>query len=587
MPKKDKQSFSFKILFLEFISKIRRHWVLAIIIFCYILMQSCVFYQFFYPSNKLLPYARIDGINLGGIKKDKAVTILDKLYANSTISIYFGKSEKPYISPRLNKLGLNVSNSTRLKKSIYPWYFKIIPTSIFWAQYFIYDAQEPTYNRNNETLKLYINEEFGESCEVEPINAKLEFSGSNLSVISSLSGGNCEVNKVLKTLSSVKPRLNNLKVSIGSVGDSPEIDDKEARQIGEEVKNKVGSGVEILVNDKVKIIPSEKLLSWVDLDTEVGNLTFKLNATKASQYLSQEIAPEVAISPGITTVSTIDFVEISRTNGSEGRGLNVVETLNSIKFAINNSTQAKAVTMVIPPKVIYFRSYSSTDSGLTALLQQYADSNPGISSVSVSELTGSRRRASYNSDNVLISASTYKLYVAYSTLLRIESGYWSWSDQILDDGRDLTTCFNDMIVYSDNDCAESLAGRAGWENVNEEAHSIGCNSTSLTNDDGYARTSAADLSLFLAQLQTGQILNQQSNRDLLINAMKNQVYREGIPTGVSGEVADKVGFINGVLNDAAIVYKSNTTYVLVIMTDGSSWETIADLASNIDAVLSN
>lgn len=586
MSNKDKQSFCLKILLLDFISRIKRHWLLIILIFCFILMQSFVFCQFFYPSNELLPYTRIDGVNLGGIKKDKAVVILDKLYANSTVSIYFGKSEKPYISPRLNKLGLNVSNSTRIKKSVYPWYLKIIPTSIFWAQYYIYDKY-PTYNRNNETLNIFIYEEFGESCEVEPRNAQLEFSGSDINIVPSLTGGKCEISSVLKILSSVKPRLDNLKVQIGSIGKSPEINDKHARQFGEEIKNKVGSGVEILVNDKTEVIPSEKILNWVDLDVELGNLTFKLNATKASQYLSQEIAPEVSISPGITTVSTLDFVEISRTNGSNGRGLNVVETLNSIKFAINNSTQAQAVTMVIPPKVIYFRSYSSTDLGLTALLQQYADSNPGISSVSVTELTGSRRRASYNSDNVLISASTYKLYVAYSTLLRIESGYWSWSDQILDDGRDLTTCFNDMIVYSDNDCAESLAARAGWENVNTEAHEIGCNSTSLTSDDGYARTSSADLSLFLAQLQTGQILNQQSNRDLLINAMKSQVYREGIPSGVSGEVADKVGFINGVLNDAAIVYKPNSTYILVIMTDGASWEIIADFASKIDVVLSS
>ena len=40
--------------------------------------------------------------------------------------------------------------------------------------------------------------------------------------------------------------------------------------------------------------------------------------------------------------------------------------------------------------------------------------------------------------------------------------------------------------------------------------------------------------------------------------------------------------MNGLLHDAAIVYGSSGTYVLAIMTDGSSWDTIADLAKSID-----
>jgi len=142
-----------------------------------------------------------------------------------------------------------------------------------------------------------------------------------------------------------------------------------------------------------------------------------------------------------------------------------------------------------------------------------------------------------------------------------------------------------MIVYSDNACAEAMAEKIGWSTVSEEAHLIGCSNTNLSSSDGYARTTAADLALFLAQLQTGQLLTQQSSRDLLINAMKNQVYRNGIPAGLSGvEVADKVGFINDVLNDVAIVYSASGPYVLTIMTSGGSWSSIADLASQIEAL---
>jgi beta-lactamase class A len=62
------------------------------------------------------------------------------------------------------------------------------------------------------------------------------------------------------------------------------------------------------------------------------------------------------------------------------------------------------------------------------------------------------------------------------------------------------------------------------------------------------------------------------------------VYRQGIPAGASGAVADKVGFIDALLHDSAIVYSPSGTYVLAIMTDGSSWANIAQLTREIEAL---
>ena len=66
--------------------------------------------------------------------------------------------------------------------------------------------------------------------------------------------------------------------------------------------------------------------------------------------------------------------------------------------------------------------------------------------------------------------------------------------------------------------------------------------------------------------------------------MKENVYVSGIPTGVPGAtVADKVGFMDGLLHDAAIIYSTKGDYVLIIMTNGSSWGNIAALAKEIEA----
>jgi len=203
--------------------------------------------------------------------------------------------------------------------------------------------------------------------------------------------------------------------------------------------------------------------------------------------------------------------------------------------------------------------------------------------VSLVELDGKNRTGDYIGGKVFVSASTYKLFTAYSTLLRIEDGSWAWSDDDIADGKDLSTCFNDMITISDNDCAEALMTSIGYQTVTDEAHVIDCSDTTFVSSDGYAKTTANDLALFLTKLYKGQILTQQSSRDILINAMKNNTYREGIPAGLGGDVvANKTGFIDGYLNDAAIVYSTTGNYVLVIMTKNSSWHDIAGIAGEIN-----
>jgi len=65
--------------------------------------------------------------------------------------------------------------------------------------------------------------------------------------------------------------------------------------------------------------------------------------------------------------------------------------------------------------------------------------------------------------------------------------------------------------------------------------------------------------------------------------MKTQVYRQGIPAGSEGAVvADKVGFLeDGTLNDVGIVYGKNSTYVLSVLSTGSSWASIANVATAV------
>jgi beta-lactamase class A len=148
----------------------------------------------------------------------------------------------------------------------------------------------------------------------------------------------------------------------------------------------------------------------------------------------------------------------------------------------------------------------------------------------------------------------------------------------------LATCFDKMISFSDNACAQFMLYKIGHATVMDEARAIGCADTVFSDAQGNS-TTAEDLALFLGKLQAGQILANQASRDVLIDAMKGNIYRQGVPKGVpDAVVADKVGFLDGLLHDASIVYGKDFTYVLIILTDGSNWGEIAGIAAHIESL---
>ncbi|WP_094637225.1 serine hydrolase [Bifidobacterium eulemuris] len=200
--------------------------------------------------------------------------------------------------------------------------------------------------------------------------------------------------------------------------------------------------------------------------------------------------------------------------------------------------------------------------------------------VEVVDLENGTTPVAIDEDEVFVSASTYKLYVAYSMLSAVDSGTMTWESEL--NGTTLGECFAQMIEISDNACPEAwLYDVSSRDEVTAQAHSIGATSTAFV-DGQAATTTASDLATILTGVYEGTLLSQ-SSKETLIDEMMAQVYRYGIPAGIgdSGVVADKVGFLDGYLNDAGIVYSDKGDYVFVILTNNSSWEAIAQATSII------
>lgn len=185
-------------------------------------------------------------------------------------------------------------------------------------------------------------------------------------------------------------------------------------------------------------------------------------------------------------------------------------------------------------------------------------------------------------DEEWTTASTFKIFVAYSILKAIDEGEIS-PDRVV--GRySLEGCFTEMITQSHNDCAEEWLYWTGYDRVEAEAHEIGANDTYF--DRGSIHSTANDLQLFFQHLHDGTILSDES-RDYLIEKLATNDFRHAIPAQMYEDdfAINKVGFLDQLHHDIALVYTPSGDYTIAILTDGMDWEAVREAAAVIRADL--
>lgn len=568
----------------------RQHWRRLLVSGLSTGVLLLVVAQLAYPKDSLPPLATIDGVGVGRLSRDEAIKLLDDTYKDISIDLYFGDNETSYRHPKPSDIGLEIHSKPMVDAQVYPLWLRMVPTSLWWAQN-VLPKSSPEYVRDDKKLEEYVGKELGKSCDVTPKNASLRFEDGTLHVIPALDGGSCKLEDVTTMLRTTEPTLRHAAVRFAMDERLAKIHDSEAADFADEIMDRT-KDMSIKVGDDDIAVSQNTVLSWIDFSAPDSGLVAKVNTKRASDFLSKTVAPKVTILAGTTRVTTVDFTETKREHGQSGQALDTKGTIDLITKWLNGE-DVELVAKVAPtsPLLTYSRSYTATDTGLAALIKNFAESHSGVYGVSYAELDGEHRHAGYNETKVFETASTYKLYVAYGTLKRIESKTWHWTDKNISGSRDLAKCFDDMIVLSDNECAKALLSKIGYAQLTHEIQDAGFTSSSFLNS--YIQSTPGDLVKYLGLLGSGQLLNT-SSTNTLIAAMKRNVYRQGIPSGTSGTVADKVGFlypghVSGVagvvnlLHDASIVYGKTGTYALVVMTGNSSWGTIAELTRQIES----
>jgi beta-lactamase class A len=136
-----------------------------------------------------------------------------------------------------------------------------------------------------------------------------------------------------------------------------------------------------------------------------------------------------------------------------------------------------------------------------------------------------------------------------------------------------------MIIRSSNLATNTLIPVAGAANANATAHALGATHINVRRgvEDGKAyalglnnTTTAGDLAALMLAIERGTAASPAScvaMRDILLKEIYTGEIPAGLPPGTP--VAQKTGWITGVLHDAAIIYPpGGTPYVLVVLTAG-------------------
>lgn len=252
-------------------------------------------------------------------------------------------------------------------------------------------------------------------------------------------------------------------------------------------------------------------------------------------------------------------------------------SLQSIKLPqLNLSPHVKAASAIS----LSASEINASNAALTKLIDDFAHTHSGSFKVATLDIANPKHSVSYGGDDAMITASTYKMFAAYAALSKVEQGSLSLNTPTANGTLD--HCIQRMILVSDNDCGIAVSNKVGWTEMTKVSNAAGFVNTSLDGTKGGDQYSTAnDEAQFMYRLQSGRLLNAEHTQ-YLMDLMKRQVLRSGIPAGTNGSVvANKVGNLGTFHNDMAVIYSPKITYVLVIMSDGASVAAIKDLSQQI------
>lgn len=376
-------------------------------------------------------------------------------------------------------------------------------------------------------------------------------------------------------------------VSVPVETQPPDITAGQIDHVAREMRRLMATDVRLTHNDTTYTVEDREVASWLAIEKNgEGMPSPGVNEREITAHL-QELAKNIDEQPVPREQVVRDGTVENETPGEKGRELDVSASMKSIRSALlseNGTAEVALVINTVEPPLERDVSYSRSNQGIEALLANFAASHSGNYGLVVRTMDGNIQ-ASHNGNKRFVTASTYKMYLAYTAYTEIENDNLSMNQET--GAGNVGYCLKKMILYSTNPCATALGNAIGWERVDKLLNDAGFQQTTLNNQRSgrvNKHTTPSDATAFMQRLRRGELLNEHHTGRLL-GHLQQQIYRSGIPAGSSGTVANKIGFFQGYLHDVAIVEGNGRDYVLAIYSYGGQWWQFEKLARQIQNVL--
>lgn len=548
-------------------------WTIILVVFVII----CA--QLFYPPDRGLPLASVPGQSLTLATHEVMAKAVTERFDTSKLKLTLG-TDKTIEYPL--KLAGAEPNTEEMIRSLsdYPLWQRFIPGSILWQPAQVTEVD--VYYAGN-TFKQFIDAR-ARDFSFPARNARLTIEKGKLEASEALAGSVVKAEDLLETISRASVNLGKVtSIEVPSKRVAPVRTSKDLVKVRKEAEAALAHTITINAGGEIFVPKDEERASWIVLSTgEKGEVTLTVDKEKIKVYLN-ELNNKVGTPAGLTNINIVDGREVGRTIGANGQAIDT-EAM---------STQLAAALLVPPPQVkleakfiqtqpgiIFNNKYTATQAGLQAYVDDMARSRN--MHFSIHQLDGEQWSVAARADESIPSASTYKLFVALVLFDRIDKGEIHWDDPMLD--TTVAGCFDRMTVASTNPCAEKWIAMFGRDYINNFIYERGfSHGTSFTTGSAN-QTTAADLTKYMTGLNDGTLVKG-ANRDRLLNNLGRHPYRYGIPTGSSGIVHDKVGFLWDYVHDAAIVQHPHGTYIMTVMTKGQSYAAIASVTREIERIM--
>ncbi len=556
----------------------RHHRVLVWASFLSVVSIICV--QLLYPTNTTLPFARVGSRLVGMQQTDTLMTNLATSFQQSEQIVAVSPSR--YIRVATAKTGAEIQvESIARRLSEYPLWMRYIPFSLV-----VYQPHEKTIAV--EYTPKIVNE-FAEQAArlltTEPRNAQLALRDGKLVATADTDGFTVDAGVVKNALIAAPVRLDHTTyVFVEPKKTKAHTTTHDLSAVQSAAETALARQVVIRVGDQSFSPSREAIAQWLSIDrSDDGTLALSVNRSHVSEYLDS-ITASVAIKPGTTNVTIVNGNETARSEGTVGKRIPVEQLTESIASQILSTTESQIILTTelvdVPPIITYNNSYTASQEGLQSYVTEAARTKNA--NIVVQQLDGPGWRAAADENLSTVSASTYKLYVSLYLFDQMDKGRIHWDDAMLD--TTVSGCFDRMTIASTNPCAEGWLQTWGRSTVNDFVYNRGFSRGTTFTDPTATHTTATDLAKFMVGLEDGSLI-QGAKRDRLLHSLRVHPYRSGVPTGSAGEVWDKVGFLWDYVHDAAIVHHPKGRYVIVVMTKGRSYATIAGITRDVERIL--